>query len=83
MPKQANFAIKTTFTPIEGEEFEPFEFADVHFFYTEFNPANQLNSLSVAVFLKKDPNNGFWVSGRFIAAYIDFTNQLLQYATNN
>ncbi len=68
--------IETTFYPIEGENFKPFEFTDVVLFVTEFNPNSKL--LLVAVFLRESPDCGFYVGSRFISAYIDFTNQLFQ-----
>lgn len=74
MPKISN--IETTFYPIDGENFKPFEFIDVSFFI----PCVDVNSpiAFVAVFLKQDPKNSFYVGSRFVSAYIDFTNQLFQ-----
>jgi hypothetical protein len=68
--------IETTFYPMEGENFKPFEFIDVSFFI----PCVDANSpiALVAVFLKQDPKNSFYVGGHFVSAYIEFTNQLFQ-----
>lgn len=73
---------------MQGEDFEPFEFPDVHCFLTDFNTHSV--EILVFVYLKQDPAKGFLVGSRFIGAYINFTNQLFQQiqkinsnATNN